>query len=157
MSRLKVATALGCLVALAALARAETADDAKSRFAMSPVDGGFLRLDKETGLVAHCAKKADEWLCEPIEDRSKAISEKVARLEAENQTLKDRVKALEESLETGKPVTGAEPPAGKMQLPTEEEVDKALDYVERIFKKFRDRIDRIEKSTPKAEGQSGNL
>ena len=27
-----------------------------------------------------------------------------------------------------------------MQLPTEEEVDKALDYAERMFKKFRDRL-----------------
>ena len=32
------------------------------------------------------------------------------------------------------------PPPEKLQLPTEEEVDSALDYVERMFKKFRDRL-----------------
>ena len=45
------------------------------------------------------------------------------------------------------PVAG--PPAEKFQLPTEEEVDSALDYVERMFKKFRDRLRNLEQEEKK--------
>ena len=41
------------LPALATFALAETAADSSGRFTMSPVDGGFLRLDKQTGAVAN--------------------------------------------------------------------------------------------------------
>ena len=43
--------------------------------------------------------------------------------------------------------TPTEPPGGITKLPTEEEVDKALDYVERMFKKFRDRMQKFETAT----------
>lgn len=49
-------------LALAGAAVADTADNA-GRFTMSPVDGGFLRLDKETGAVAMCARSGTAWAC----------------------------------------------------------------------------------------------
>ena len=155
MSRPALILCLGCIALLAAAAAAEAPDDGKGRFSMSPVEGGFLRLDKETGSVSLCARKADRWACEAVEDRTKTVDDKVARLESENASLKDRVKSLEDSLATAKP---AGQPDVKIQIPSEEEIDKAMDYVERIFKKFRDRIGRMEKSAPpKAEGQGGSL
>ena len=155
---LALASCLGYLSILPAAA--EPMNDAKGRFAMSPVEGGFLRLDKETGAVALCARKAEAWACNAIEDHAAVQNETLAKLELENQALKNRVKSLEESLETGKPPVAPDatpgPPGGKMQLPSEEEVDKALDYVERMFKKFRDRLGRLDKSVPPADG-SGRL
>ena len=152
------AACFSCLSILPAAA--DPIDDAKGRFAMSPVDGGFLRLDKETGAVALCARKEEAWVCNPVEDHAASQNEKVAKLELENRDLKGRVKSLEDSLETGKPPVLPDgppgPPGGKMQLPSEEEVDKALDYVERMFKKFRDRLGRLDKSAPPADG-SGRL
>jgi hypothetical protein len=143
-------------VLLSAAALAESADDGKGRYALTPVDGGVLRLDKDTGAMALCTHKADQWICEPVQDRSKDDADQLAKLEAENKSLKDRVKVLEDSLAiaegANKNDAPGEPPGGRMQLPTEEEVDKALDYVERIFKKFRDRIDKYEKSNPGAPG-----
>lgn len=151
---LAYAACFSCLSILPATA--EPMDDAKGRFAMSPVEGGFLRLDKETGAVALCARKAEAWVCNAIEDHAAVQNETLAKLELENQALKSRVKNLEESLETGKPPAAPEttpgPPGGKMQLPSEEEVDKALDYVERMFKKFKDRLGRLDKSTPPTDG-----
>ena len=126
---------------------------------MSPAEGGFMRLDKETGAVAMCARKDGEWVCEPVTDRTKSTTE-ASKLEAENQLLKDRIKDLEKSLETGTPRTGGDsssgPPDGKMQLPTEEEVDKALDYVERMFKKFRDRLQKMDPNTPPSPKGDGS-
>ncbi len=155
---LVLALCLSCLSIVPAVA--ETMDDGKGRFAMSPVEGGFLRLDKESGAVASCARTAEAWVCNPVEDHAAVQNETLAKLELENQALKNRVKNLEESLETGKPPASPDatpgPPGGKMQLPSEEEVDKALDYAERMFKKFRDRLGRLDKSTPPGDG-SGRL
>ena len=154
---LAYAIGLSCTALLALGALADTPDDGKGRFTMSPVEGGFLRLDKESGGVSLCARKADRWACEPVEDRSKTVDEKVTRLETENQSLKDRVKSLEDSLATGKPPVAQ--PDVKIQIPSEEEIDKAMDYVERIFKKFRDRLGRLDKPSPppKAGAPGGSL
>lgn len=138
--------------ALAALALASTAvadtSNSEGRFTMSPVEGGFLRLDKETGAVAMCAQTGTAWACTPVEDRTPtAASKEISKLEQENRDLKDRVKALEETIET-KPPHDMTAPDGKMQLPTEQEVDQALDYLERVYKKVRDRIKELDKPLP---------
>jgi hypothetical protein len=150
---------------LATRALADPATDGKGRYTMTPVEGGFMRLDSETGAVALCTRKGDAWACEPVNDTSAASD--AARLEAENKALKDRVKSLEEAATVGKaPVEGGDAPTGApggiSKLPTEKEVDEALDYVERMYKKFRDRMQSIEKTpnppAPKpGEGGSGAL
>jgi hypothetical protein len=156
MVRQRLVIAFGCIALAAGVAIAEAPDDSKGRFAMTPVEGGFLRLDKETGSVSLCTRKAEHWMCDLVEDRTRTIDDKVARLETENQSLKERLRSLEDSLSTGKPT--AKQPDVKIQIPSEEEVDKALDYVERMFKKFRERIGRIDKPLPpKTEGQGGSL
>jgi hypothetical protein len=150
---LLAATASACLVASAS---ANPAPETKGRYTMTPVEGGFMRLDTETGAVSFCTRKAEVWSCEPVADKS-ASSDDKARLEAENKDLKDRIKALEGNSPQ------AQAPGGVTKLPTEKEVDEALDYVERLYKKFRDRIQKIEPpaSTPPpakpSEGGPGAL
>lgn len=125
-------------------ANAQAPDDNKGRFSLAPVDGGFLRLDRETGEVAMCSKVDASWTCEGVEDRARKSGD-MSKLESENKVLRDRLKSLETEGQTTKPSTD---PASKGQLPTEEEVDKALDYVENIFKKFRNRIEKYQGPTP---------
>jgi hypothetical protein len=133
--------------AFASAAAADTADNSVGRFTMSPVDGGFLRLDKQTGAVAMCARTGTAWGCTPVEDHTPAAAEmELSKLEQENKDLKDRIKALEETLETKPPLNG--PPGGKVQLPTDQEVDQALDYLERVYKKVRDRMKDLDKPLP---------
>ena len=140
---------------LTVCAAADPAVETKGRYTMTPVEGGFMRLDTETGAVSLCTRKADAWSCEPVTDKSTSNDDK-ARLEAENKDLKDRIKALEGSN------AATEPPGSVSKLPTEKEVDEALDYVERMYKKFRDRIQKLEPppASPPAkpsEGGSGAL
>ncbi len=161
--RTKTALAALCVLsAMTAIAVAGAPDDGRGRYAMSPVEDGFLRLDKETGAVAMCARKDGAWACEPIPDKPPSTGDK-SKLEAENQVLRDRVKSLEESLETGKPLPNGDS-APSTKLPTEEEIDKAFDYMERIFKKFRERVQKYEQPAPSTpspstppEGGSGAL
>ncbi len=162
MSVLSFRTALtAALVVLTPVcAQAETS----GRFSMSPVDDGFVRLDKETGSMAFCNKRQSGWSCLPMDDQQKSLRDEIDRLKAENTELKDEVRRMEETFVTGKsdekepgdgPKLGGPPgglPPGGLQeftLPDEEDVDRAVDYLERMIRKFRDRFEDFgEKTAP---------
>lgn len=110
----------------------------QGRFAMSPVENGFVRLDTETGAMSFCTQKDGRWTCELMADEAKAIQDEVARL-------RDEVRRLREQAAAPESAPPDERPGRKLELPTEEEVDKALDYFENIFKKFRERIEKFER------------
>lgn len=137
------------LLALAmTLPAAAQVREAPGRYTMQPVDGGFLRLDTQTGAVAMCRPGAGGTVnCQPSEG-DQGLPGEFARLRAENIELKAEVKRLEGiaglSGRTG-PQINSQPPE-KLQLPTEQDVDQALDYVERMYKKFRDRLRNLEGS-----------
>lgn len=134
---------------------------------MSPVDGGFVRLDKESGAMSFCTMDPKEpnqeaWSCRPIEDQQLELREELDRLKAENTELKDEIRRLEETFLMdkqdggGNRDEGAGPPGGvppgdmpQFQLPSEEDVDQAVDYLERMIRKFRERFqDFGEKTDP---------
>ncbi len=122
-------------------AATDTATASKGRYTMTPVEGGFMRLDTETGAVALCTRAGETWTCEPVNDKA-APGDDAAKLAAENRALKERLRTLEDN---APPAAGANgPPGGINKLPTEKEVDEALDYVERMYKKFRDRLQKID-------------
>jgi hypothetical protein len=153
--------ALASVVVLATIATgapmsADAQQERPGRFTMSPTEGGFVRLDTETGAMALCARRAEAWSCAPIGDTAAADREALAKLQTENAELRATVKQLEEMLG----VTGDKPAGNRsaekqqgLRLPSEKEVDEALDYVDRMFKKFRDRLKQLdcapaEKGTP---------
>jgi len=116
----------------------------QGRYTMSPIDGGFARLDTETGAMSTCARRDGKWVCEPMGDEVEAMRRELEKLRAENQ----RLSAL-----SGEPKSDeAEPPGKQLELPSEEDVDKAFDYVERMFRKFRERIERLEKEQGERKG-----
>ncbi len=173
--RTKRAASLGLLIlpALATLAVAQPAPDrnarpdwdpnASGRYSMAPIDGGIMRLDRETGGVAICARVGNELACRAIEDRTIPQADELAALRAENRQLKQRIREMMEAIESGelKPVTPngsgprgqtpGEPNAGSngenLQLPTEAEVDQALDYLSRVYKKIRDHVRDLDKDS----------
>ena len=159
------AAAAASLFPLAAALHAQGTEEGTGRFTMSPVDGGFLRLDTQTGDVSLCTKSAAAWTCEPVKDSGG----KMDALEAENRALKDHIKSLEEGF-TGKAENGdgkgggtgstdgypTAPPAGSTgKLPTEKDIDQAFDYVERMYKKLRERIEQLDKMPPPQGGAQG--
>jgi hypothetical protein len=120
------------------------AQERQGRFVMSPSENGFVRLDTETGAMSLCSRRDSRWTCEPMEDEARALREENARLKAENERLKAQAQ---------QPIPGperrAERPGRKLELPSEEDVDKAFDYVERLFRKFRDRLKEFEQEERK--------
>lgn len=135
-SRTLLALTLALGLAGASLAAAPGSDEKPGRFTMQPADGGFLRLDTATGDVSLCARAGAGFECKPVED-GRDLQREVARLTDENRELKGEIKRLEDLLGPG---DGAARPKPRLELPSEEDVDKALGYLERMFKKFRDKM-----------------
>ena len=106
---------------------------------MAPVDGGFLRMDTDTGAVSLCAKKpAAAWSCETVPDDYKALQE-------ENAALKRDLAELRRDGGSGKSER-------KLELPSEEEIDKAIGQVDKYLKKFRGLIEKYQ--SPDAPGRT---
>ena len=147
------AIAVGLLGLVAgASVMAVAAEEKAGRYTMTPTDGGFVRLDTETGAMSLCAKK-DSWSCELMPDGQTALRKEIDGLKAENKALKDDIKRMEEVFalggkpgegkpgDDGRPGGGAR---GKLELPSEQDVDKAFDYFEKMMKKLRERVKRLE-------------
>lgn len=117
-----------------------TGDEKSGRYTMQAVDGGFVRLDTATGDVSLCAKTGGAFECKPVKD-DRDLQREIARLVDENKGLKAEVKRLDEMLGLN---GGPAKPSPKLELPSEEDVDKALSYVERMFKKFRDKLKELD-------------
>lgn len=139
-------TASAALTLLAAAALAGTAaaqGDKGGRFAMSPVEGGMMRLDTETGAMSLCKRSGDQWACEAVPDSARAQAQELDKTKRELAEARATIKHLEEML-LGK--DGETKPADKpgFKLPSEQDVDQAMDYVERMLKKFRERLKQLE-------------
>lgn len=134
------------IIAVVALGVTGVASQEKQgRYVMSPTENGFVRLDTETGAMSVCAQRNGRWICELMEDEAQKLQNEITRLRAE-------VKRLEEQAAAGGAPSDAPTtvePRKRLELPTEEEVDRALDYFESIFRKFRERIERFEEQERK--------
>ncbi|MCC3245914.1 hypothetical protein LG047_11315 [Methylocystis sp. WRRC1] len=91
------------------------------RFTLTPADGGFLRLNKDTGAISYCSVKDGVSVCRLGADERAALEAEIARLRAENAQLKAAASAA-----PGRPST----------LPGEEEFERALSFTERFLRRI---------------------
>jgi len=146
------ATGVGASLLLAAAGLA--AEEPPGRYTMTPAEGGFVRLDKETGTMSVCTRKEGAWSCELMPDAQQALKSQIEKLEAENKALKEENERLPSAKGADAPVPDSEAspePPGKLPMPTEQDVDKLFDYVEGMMKKFKERIQRLEREAKKDE------
>lgn len=129
--------AIPAIAAVGLGAATVASQERQGRYVMSPTENGFVRLDTETGAMSVCTQRNGRWVCEFMEDDAKTLQEEILRLRAEVKRLQDEAALAEQA-----PLTKR--PERQLELPTEEEVDKALDYFENIFRKFRERIEKFE-------------
>ena len=64
------------------------------RYAFNRVDGGFVRLDNNTGQVAFCSAQAAGWACELVPEDRAALDKEITRLQDEVAALKQEVAVL---------------------------------------------------------------
>lgn len=142
--------AIPAIAALGLGAATGASQERQGRYVMNPTENGFVRLDTETGAMSVCTERNGRWVCELMEDEAKALQEEISRLRAE-------VKRLEEQAALAEPAPSTKQPERRLELPTEEEVDKALDYFENIFRKFRERIEKFEHEEGKEHKDGSRL
>ncbi len=97
------------------------------RFSMAPAEGGFLRLDKQTGAVSFCTVEAGAAACRAGPDERAALEKEIAQLRRENAELNAELKA-------GRDVSRSQSSASP--LPGEEEFERALSFAERFIRRM---------------------
>ena len=146
--RLIALSTAALLASLVAYGVAGAGDDKPGRYTMAPTEGGVLKLDTVTGAVSLCTKAGSEWSCTLTKDGEAALRKENDGLRAEIEVLKEQLTKTEEIAGIGDPSKGVEGRgARKAELPSEKDVDQAFDYFERMVKKLRERLNRIEGET----------
>ncbi len=155
-------TGLG-LLATVSVHAADPASPARAgRYTMSPADGGFVRLDTLTGAMAMCRRSGTgaeaDWACEDMRDESAKLRADNERLLAENAALKAENRRLEETLLGPDPKdgerNGTSRPGPAFKLPSEQDVDQAFSYLQGMLKKFREKLEELEKTTPREKKET---
>ena len=130
-------------IAATSVVTATAQDNRAGRYTMHKTDDGLVRLDTETGAVSLCQKVDQDWQCQPMAGAASSPGE-LARLRRKNAELKAEIKRMEDNLglngNRGKSASNKR----DFKLPTEQEVDQALNYFERMLRKLQDRLQRLE-------------
>jgi len=77
-------------------ATANVTSNPPSHFAFNRVDGGFLRLDNQTGKIAFCSPQPIGWACQAVPEDRATLENEIARLQDEVANLKSALAALRE-------------------------------------------------------------
>lgn len=127
-----------CLTA----AGAALAQDA-ARYQLERSGEGYIRLDRTTGEMSFCAEKTGRIVCRMAADERDALVDEIARLQSRVGAFESRLAALE----------AAAPAAPEPSLPSEEEFEKTMGYMERFFRRFMDVVKDLERdfNPPPAE------
>lgn len=97
---------------------------AEERYRLEKTDGGYVRMDTETGAMSICQETAGQLVCRAAADERQAYDDDMARLHDTIAALEKRVTALENRA------------IPEVLLPTQEDFDKSLSYMEQFFRRF---------------------
>jgi hypothetical protein len=127
--------AIAALFAALVVAGPASAADTEN-FRLERSTDGYVRMDTRTGEMSICEEKWGELVCRMAADERTAVQDEIERLQ-------DEVKALETRLAA---VAALEDRVAKLEnsltariektLPTEEEFNKTMSYMERFFRGF---------------------
>ena len=111
-----VATALSTAVALA---------QDSARYQLEKTLDGYVRLDTVTGDMSVCKEQSGQLVCRAAADDRTSLADEIGRIDT-------RLAAIEKKLEN----TGPSGFSSSNELPTEEESEKTMGYMEKFFRRF---------------------
>ena len=135
------------LVGPAAWAQSTVPESDDSRYTFNRVDDGYLRLDGRTGQVSICARRPVGWTCAAVPDERAALEAEIARLQGENTAVKKELLARNLPLPgTVKPEPpAAEPEQPRLQLPNDADLNKVVNFIEKIWRRLVEMIATLQK------------
>ena len=164
--------ALGALLVLiAGPGVSALAQESSGRYQMEKMGDRFVRLDTQTGEMSVCSKENGSFSCSEVSVSPPADSREVDRLREENDRLRDRLARADRGDQSG---SSDDPAAGNdsfdgfpspddpdskkptFKLPSEKDVDQAIEYLEGMIRKFREKFDDFgDKIRPRKEDREG--
>ena len=128
------------ITGIAGLASAEEAE----RYRLEKSDTGYVRMDTATGEMSICEERSGQLVCKLAADERAAFQTDIDRLQAKLDDVEGRVAKLE-----------ARPSIPETLLPTDEQVDKGIDIMEKFFRSFMGIVKDLDKDVarPDAEPQ----
>ncbi len=130
MTRFAILTASVLALPIAAAAYAQ--EPGSSRYTLERTENGFVRLDTRTGEMSICTEKTGQLVCRLAADERRAFEESLSDLSA-------RVEELEKRLDLVAP-TEQDP-----GIPDEAELDRALNAMEKMMRRFFGMVEELEK------------
>src|ERR1700757_2271251 len=135
------------LAGLAAGAQSTVPESAASPYTFNRGDDGYLRLDGRTGQVSICARRPVGWTCEAVPDERAALEAEIARLQGENTAVKKELLArnlpLPGTVKPEPPAAEAEEP--RLQLPNDADLNKVMNFVEKVWRRLAEMIAMLQK------------
>ncbi len=135
---------IGTAATSSAWAAQPAGSTSSNRYIMTPTDGGFVRMDTQTGALSYCSTQNGTLRCKLSTEDQLALSRQVEKLAKDNQELKEENRRLEDMLLGDDKDKSPGSRSRAFKLPSEKEVDQALSYIERMYKKFRDKFKELE-------------
>ncbi|MGB3540938.1 MAG: hypothetical protein WBA42_22510 [Mesorhizobium sp.] len=120
LQHLVVPAVLACLTAASA-----QAEDA-GRYQLEKSADGYIRMDTQTGAMSKCQEQNGQLVCRMAADERTAFQDQVDDLQKSVKALDARVARLENSLSA----------RVESKLPSEEEFNRTIDYMERFVRGF---------------------
>lgn len=104
------------------------------RYVLKQTNDGFLRLDTETGSVAHCLKRDSKWQCDNLKGAGANYDRDLAVLKQQNDALKKRIVRLEAKIRAMSDQSSK--PRTKLELPSDQELDEMMGFFEKLVSRF---------------------
>lgn len=116
------------------------------RYQMEKTARGYVRMDTQTGEMSICEERDSQLVCKLAADERTALQDEIGRLQDEVKAIEERVVKLENS------------PGARLEstLPSEEEFQKTMGYMERFFRSFMGMIRDFEKEDKGAQPAPGS-
>jgi parvulin-like peptidyl-prolyl isomerase len=126
------------LILVASPAFAQSQD----RYALEKSGDGFVRMDRQTGEMSYCTVEAGALACRAADGSAADRDAEIAKLQEAIAALDRRIVALENSL------------AARLEskLPTEEQFEQTMGYMERFLRGFMGIVRDMEKDEATGSG-----
>ena len=134
---MRITSLAACLALAPLVAPSAHANDAE-RYRLEKSADGYVRMDTQTGAMSICEEKEGQLVCRVAADERSAFQDEIDRLQDQVKSLDERVVKLENSL------------AQRLEssLPSEEDFNKTMSYMERFLRSFMGIVKDMEKDEP---------
>jgi hypothetical protein len=137
-----IVLAIAATLAAPAASAQNAPDNDDSRFTFHRTNDGYLRLDGRSGQVSLCLRRPSGWQCQAVPDERTALEAEIARLQADNISLKKELLSRNLPLPSGVKAEPSLPRGGdpRIQVPSDAELNQIMTFMEKVWRRMVEMI-----------------